>query len=56
MPSKKEKKRVSKYEYQKQESNYEAKKITGHASSGYLIGRHPECGRHYQGASGIMVT
>ena len=46
MPSKKEKKRVAKDEYENQEQMFEATKITGFSSSGYLIGRHPECGMH----------
>lgn len=45
MPSKKEKKRVAKDEYENQEQMFEATKITGFSSSGYLIGRHPECDR-----------
>ncbi|KIW03194.1 uncharacterized protein PV09_05420 [Verruconis gallopava] len=45
LPSKKEKKKVPKSQYTKQEDEYEKKKVTGLASSGYLIGRHPECDR-----------
>lgn len=44
MPSKKENKKVPKDEYERQEQKYEVTKITGLSSSGYLIGRHPECG------------
>ena len=44
MPSRQEKKKVPKDEYEKQERNFEQTKITGLASSGYLFGRHPECG------------
>lgn len=31
-------------QFEKQEAMYEATKINGIASGGYLIGRHPECG------------
>lgn len=31
--------------YEKQEAAYEETKIKGIASGGYLIGRHPECGK-----------
>lgn len=31
----------------KEEETYEKKKIKGAASGGYLIGRHPECGKSY---------
>jgi serine/threonine-protein kinase Chk2 len=56
MSNKKETKKVPKNEYQKQEQKYEAKKVSGMASSGYLIGRHVECGRHHTRASGVMTT
>jgi serine/threonine-protein kinase Chk2 len=39
------KKRVSRNRYQQEEKEYEKTKIKGKASGGYLIGRHPECGR-----------
>ncbi len=33
-------------DYGKEEEAYEQTKLKGVASGGYLIGRHPECGRH----------
>jgi serine/threonine-protein kinase Chk2 len=56
MPKQNEKKAVSKDEYEKQEKWFEEKKVTGLSSSGYLFGRHPECGRHHQTASGVIVA
>jgi len=35
---------VEKDEYRKQEEAFEETKINGKVASGYLIGRHPECG------------
>ena len=40
------KKRVPRDKYEKEEESFEKKKIKGLSSNGYLIGRHPECGRH----------
>jgi serine/threonine-protein kinase CHEK2 len=38
--------KVSKHTYEKQEEDYEKNKIeNGVTSGGYLLGRHPECGR-----------
>lgn len=45
MKEKHEKSKVSKHTYQNQEKKFEKEKIKGMASSGYLIGRHQECGR-----------
>jgi len=40
------KKKVSKNAYRKQEEDYEKEKVNaGVVASGYLIGRHPECGK-----------
>lgn len=40
------KERVSKTEYTGQEEKYETKKMEeGVAAGGYLVGRHPECGK-----------
>lgn len=39
------KKRAEKDEYEEAERKYEQTKISGVASGGYLIGRHPECGK-----------
>lgn len=36
---------VAKDEYRKQEEAFEETKINGKVASGYLIGRHPECGK-----------
>lgn len=41
--------RVPRDRYQQEEKAYEKTKIKGKASGGYLIGRHPECGRHTSG-------
>ena len=38
-------KRVARDTYEKQELQYEKKKLDEQPSSGYLIGRHPECGK-----------
>ena len=38
-------KRVARDTYEKQELQHEKEKLEEHPSSGYLIGRHPECGR-----------
>jgi serine/threonine-protein kinase Chk2 len=46
MGGKKEKLSVPRDEYKAQERRFEQAKIAGLASSGYLIGRHPECGKH----------
>lgn len=37
-------KKVSKKTWKQEEEKYEQTKIDGKAASGYLIGRHPECG------------
>jgi len=39
------KQQVAKDEYRKQEEAFEETKIDGKVASGYLIGRHPECGK-----------
>jgi len=39
------KKKAGRTEYERQEQRYEETKINGFASGGYLIGRHPECGK-----------
>lgn len=44
-------KKVPKDRYQEEEKAYEKTKIKGKASGGYLIGRHPECGRHAPGSN-----
>jgi serine/threonine-protein kinase Chk2 len=37
---------VSSKEYERQEEEYETEKVNhGVTAGGYLIGRHPECGR-----------
>lgn len=43
--SKHPKKGVSKKHYEKEEQDYENKKITSIPSGGFLLGRHPECDR-----------
>jgi serine/threonine-protein kinase Chk2 len=35
-----------KKDFEKEEEAYEETKLKGIASGGYLIGRHPECGKH----------
>lgn len=42
--------RVPRDRYKQEENAYEQTKIDGKASGGYLIGRHPECGRHTSGS------
>ena len=38
--------KVGRYEYSRQEADYEKEKVEdGVTSGGYLIGRHPECGK-----------
>jgi serine/threonine-protein kinase Chk2 len=41
--------KVPRDRYEQEEKAYEQTKINGKASGGYLIGRHPECGRHTSG-------
>jgi len=40
------KQKVEKDEYTRQEAAFEETKQDGKAASGYLIGRHPECGEY----------
>ena len=40
------KQKVQKDEYTRQEAAFEETKQDGKAASGYLIGRHPECGEY----------
>lgn len=42
-----EHKRKSKKPLQKEELEFEQKKVSGVPAGGYLIGRHPECGRSW---------
>jgi serine/threonine-protein kinase CHEK2 len=43
-PPKRTKGKVMKESFEKEEEEYEQRKIEGIAAGGYLIGRHPECG------------
>lgn len=47
-------KTVKKDEYTKEEEAYEETKVNGKVSSGYLIGRHPECGKQSTRCSNLM--
>jgi hypothetical protein len=45
--------RVPRDQYKKEETAYEKTKVDGSSSNGYLIGRHPECGRPAQASTFI---
>jgi serine/threonine-protein kinase Chk2 len=49
LPNKKEGGKVSKKTYSKQEKKIEKSKENGTPSRGYLLGRHPECGKSTNG-------
>lgn len=48
--------KVPRNRYQEEEKAYEKTKIKGKASGGYLIGRHPECGRHTPGLCSAQAS